>query len=84
MKKALKKCFSHFTNRLYTGNYLRTLCQKCIEARIDEWVWVLPVLHEFSAASNQDGPYKSASDKQEDEWAGLEGLAYNNVIQRER
>ncbi|KAM5170405.1 E3 ubiquitin-protein ligase RNF213-like [Mantella aurantiaca] len=63
--------------------HLKILCQKCINDNIDEWVWVLPVLHSFSAASNPDASYNVAGDKQEDEWAGLEGLAYDTVKKRD-
>ncbi|XP_040200941.1 E3 ubiquitin-protein ligase RNF213 isoform X4 [Rana temporaria] len=60
-------------------NYLRALCQKCIDDSIDEWVWVLPVFHAFTASSNLDASYKAARDKQEDVWAGLEGFEYRKV-----
>ncbi|XP_018410442.1 PREDICTED: LOW QUALITY PROTEIN: E3 ubiquitin-protein ligase RNF213-like [Nanorana parkeri] len=62
---------------------LRALCQKCIDDRINEWVWVLPVFHDFSAASNAGTFHKATEDKQEDIWAGLESLIYNEVKNRE-
>lgn len=83
MLEELGKAKHTFSRIEGMDNSLRMLCQKCIEASIDEWVWVLPVLHAFTAASKPGDSYKAAGDKQEDVWAGLEGLAYDKVKKRE-
>ncbi|XP_073477176.1 E3 ubiquitin-protein ligase RNF213 isoform X2 [Aquarana catesbeiana] len=75
----LQKAQTTFCKIPGMDNHLRTLCQKCIDASIDEWIWVLPVFHAFTASSNPDASYKAARDKQEDVWAGLEGFAYHKV-----
>ncbi|XP_077330445.1 E3 ubiquitin-protein ligase RNF213-like isoform X2 [Lithobates pipiens] len=83
MLEELRKAKHTFGRIEGMDNSLRMLCQKCIEANIDEWVWVLPVFHEFTAASKPGDYHKAAGDKQEDVWAGLEGLAYDKVKKRE-
>nr|DBA30609.1 TPA: hypothetical protein GDO54_006568 [Pyxicephalus adspersus] len=49
--------------------HLRTLCQRCIDNSIDEWVWVLPVFHAFSPGSNLDAKHKAGGDKEENVFA---------------
>ncbi|XP_041331790.1 E3 ubiquitin-protein ligase RNF213-like, partial [Pyrgilauda ruficollis] len=50
---------------------LTDLCQRCIECDVDQWVWVLPLLHSFAAPLQQDQELV-----EEDAWAGLEGLPF--------
>lgn len=59
--------------------HLTIFCQSCIDKNIDEWVWVLPVLHVFSPMPNQKFSHTTMMHNQEDIWARLEGLAYENV-----
>ncbi|XP_072256671.1 E3 ubiquitin-protein ligase RNF213 [Pyxicephalus adspersus] len=79
----LQKAKTTFSKLSGMDIHLRKLCQSCIDAGVDEWVWVLPVLHEFSATSNADASHKAGKDRQEDVWAGLEGLIYDKVKKRE-
>ncbi|XP_056372927.1 E3 ubiquitin-protein ligase RNF213 isoform X2 [Hyla sarda] len=64
-----------FTNFQGTHELLRQLCQKCIDDNVEHWVWVLPVLHTFSPVSSTE----ALMSKQEDVWAGLEGIAYDTL-----
>ncbi|XP_071287737.1 E3 ubiquitin-protein ligase RNF213-like isoform X2 [Agelaius tricolor] len=50
---------------------LKNLCQRCIELDVDQWVWVLPLLHSFSAPLQQEH-----EPVEEDAWAGLQGLPF--------
>lgn len=50
---------------------LITLCQRCIEGDVDQWVWILPLLHSFAAPLQQEHELL-----EEDVWAGLEGLPF--------
>ncbi|XP_039566699.1 E3 ubiquitin-protein ligase RNF213-like [Passer montanus] len=50
---------------------LTDLCQRCIERDVDQWVWVLPLLHSFAAPLQQEHGLV-----EEDAWAGLEGLPF--------
>ncbi|KAG9491250.1 hypothetical protein GDO78_006558, partial [Eleutherodactylus coqui] len=65
-----------FTNFPETRESLRRLCQRCIDEHVEEWIWVLPVLHTFSHVSN------TSMSNQEDVWAGLEGLEYDKRDKR--
>ncbi|XP_062362182.1 E3 ubiquitin-protein ligase RNF213 [Cinclus cinclus] len=49
---------------------LTNLCQRCIERDVDQWVWILPLLHSFAPLQQEQGLVE------EDVWAGLEGLAF--------
>ncbi|KFQ63818.1 E3 ubiquitin-protein ligase RNF213, partial [Pelecanus crispus] len=51
--------------------HLTKFCESCIYDEVDQWVWVLPLLH-FSAAPSQHNHLPM----QEDIWAGLEGLPF--------
>ncbi|KAK4812085.1 hypothetical protein QYF61_026917 [Mycteria americana] len=51
--------------------YLTNLCQRCIDDQVDQWVWILPLLHFFAAPLQHDH-----SLMEEDMWAGLEGLPF--------
>ncbi|XP_026716672.1 E3 ubiquitin-protein ligase RNF213 isoform X2 [Athene cunicularia] len=51
--------------------HLTNLCQRCIDAQVDQWVWVIPLLHFFAAPLQHDH-----SPMEEDVWAGLEGLPF--------
>ncbi|XP_064251966.1 E3 ubiquitin-protein ligase RNF213 isoform X2 [Passer domesticus] len=53
---------------------LTNLCQRCIERDIDQWVWVLPLLHSFAAPLQQQHGLV-----EEDAWAGLEGLPFAEI-----
>ncbi|XP_059700093.1 E3 ubiquitin-protein ligase RNF213-like isoform X2 [Haemorhous mexicanus] len=50
---------------------LTNFCQRCIERDVDQWVWVLPLLHSFAAPLQQEHGLV-----EEDAWAGLEGLPF--------
>ncbi|XP_053562489.1 E3 ubiquitin-protein ligase RNF213 [Bombina bombina] len=60
--------------------YLKLLCKRCIDEDVNHWLWVLPLLHAFSALSHSDNSSKVEKLKQEDEWAALEGLPYDSLI----
>ncbi|XP_064006836.1 E3 ubiquitin-protein ligase RNF213 [Pogoniulus pusillus] len=50
---------------------LTVLCHHCIDARVDKWVWVHPLLHYFAGPSQHEHWLV-----EEDIWAGLEGLPF--------
>ncbi|XP_019338481.2 E3 ubiquitin-protein ligase RNF213 isoform X2 [Alligator mississippiensis] len=59
--------------------YLIHMCERCMESQVDQWVWILPLLHFF--AHPFDPVRRSGADshqKSEEDWAGLEGLAFND------
>uniref|UniRef100_A0A8C3KDY2 Uncharacterized protein n=1 Tax=Calidris pygmaea TaxID=425635 RepID=A0A8C3KDY2_9CHAR len=51
--------------------HLTNLCQKCIDDQVDQWVWVLPLLHFLDAPLRREH-----LPMEEDTWAGLEGLCF--------
>uniref|UniRef100_A0A8C3UM49 RING-type E3 ubiquitin transferase n=1 Tax=Catharus ustulatus TaxID=91951 RepID=A0A8C3UM49_CATUS len=53
---------------------LTNLCQRCIECDVEQWVWILPLLHSFGAPLQQEHELL-----EEDVWAGLEGLAFSEI-----
>uniref|UniRef100_U3KDA3 RING-type E3 ubiquitin transferase n=1 Tax=Ficedula albicollis TaxID=59894 RepID=U3KDA3_FICAL len=53
---------------------LTNLCQRCIECDVDQWVWILPLLHSLAAPLQQEHELV-----EEDVWAGLEGLLAHHV-----
>ncbi|XP_068888584.1 E3 ubiquitin-protein ligase RNF213 isoform X3 [Aphelocoma coerulescens] len=53
---------------------LTNLCRRCIEGDVDEWVWILPLLHSFAAPLQQEHELV-----EEDVWAGLEGLPFTET-----
>ncbi|XP_071430029.1 E3 ubiquitin-protein ligase RNF213 isoform X2 [Pithys albifrons albifrons] len=59
-----------FEGVVFLKGYLVNLCQRCIEDGVDQWVWVLPLLHSFAA------PVQEHLKVEEDAWAGLEGLSF--------
>ncbi|KFQ30086.1 E3 ubiquitin-protein ligase RNF213, partial [Mesitornis unicolor] len=58
--------------------YLTDLCQRCIAARVNRWVWILPLLHFFAPPLQHDH-----LPMEEDTWAGLEGLPYAETRQQQ-
>ncbi|XP_064532292.1 E3 ubiquitin-protein ligase RNF213 isoform X2 [Pseudopipra pipra] len=50
---------------------LASFCHRCIEGGVDQWVWILPLLHSFAAPVQQEH-----FPVEEDVWAGLEGLSF--------
>ncbi|XP_074397014.1 E3 ubiquitin-protein ligase RNF213 isoform X2 [Zonotrichia albicollis] len=64
----IKEAFSGVSNLRID---LTNLCQRCIELDVDQWVWVLPLLHSFAAPLQQEHRLV-----EEDAWAGLEGLPF--------
>ncbi|KAM7035519.1 E3 ubiquitin-protein ligase RNF213 [Acridotheres tristis] len=64
----IKQAFAGLTNLKVS---LTDLCQRCIECDVDQWVWILPLLHSFAAPLQQEHRLV-----EEDVWAGLEGLAF--------
>ncbi|KAM3924826.1 E3 ubiquitin-protein ligase RNF213-like [Leptodactylus fuscus] len=61
-----------FSNNPGMHDSLMRLCQLCIDDNVEQWVWILPVLHTFFHGSHTE----TSMPNQEDVWAGLEGLAY--------
>lgn len=53
---------------------LTNLCQMCIERDVDQWVWILPLLHSSAAPLQQEHKLL-----EEDVWAGLEGLPFTET-----
>ncbi|KFQ98650.1 E3 ubiquitin-protein ligase RNF213, partial [Nipponia nippon] len=51
--------------------HLINLCQRCIDEQVDQWVWIIPLLHFFAAPLQHDHLLM-----EEDSWAGLEGLSF--------
>ncbi|XP_058708338.1 E3 ubiquitin-protein ligase RNF213 isoform X2 [Poecile atricapillus] len=64
----IKQAFAGVTNLKVD---LTNLCQRCIERDVDQWVWILPLLHSFGAPLQQEQELL-----EEDVWAGLEGLPF--------
>uniref|UniRef100_A0A8C0VAY7 Ring finger protein 213 n=1 Tax=Cyanistes caeruleus TaxID=156563 RepID=A0A8C0VAY7_CYACU len=64
----IKQAFAGVTNLKVD---LTNLCQRCIERDVDQWVWILPLLHSFGAPLQQEHELL-----EEDVWAGLEGLPF--------
>uniref|UniRef100_A0A8C3EPZ3 RING-type E3 ubiquitin transferase n=1 Tax=Corvus moneduloides TaxID=1196302 RepID=A0A8C3EPZ3_CORMO len=54
--------------------FLTNLCRRCIEGDVNEWVWILPLLHSFAAPLQQEHELV-----EEDVWAGLEGLPFTDT-----
>ncbi|KFV07669.1 E3 ubiquitin-protein ligase RNF213, partial [Pterocles gutturalis] len=51
--------------------HLTSLCRRCIDEQVHQWVWVLPLLHCLAAPlQHHHFPVE------EDTWAGLEGLQF--------
>ncbi|XP_075025423.1 E3 ubiquitin-protein ligase RNF213 isoform X2 [Calonectris borealis] len=57
---------------------LTNLCQRCIDDQVDQWVWILPLLHFFAAPLQHDDWLI-----EEDTWAGLEGLPFAETRKKE-
>ncbi|KFP69206.1 E3 ubiquitin-protein ligase RNF213, partial [Acanthisitta chloris] len=64
----IKKAFAGVTSLKVN---LTNLCQRCIDGGIDQWVWILPLLHSCAAPLQQQH-----SSVEEDVWAGLEGIPF--------
>ncbi|XP_064378919.1 E3 ubiquitin-protein ligase RNF213 isoform X2 [Dromaius novaehollandiae] len=67
-----------FTEATSLTLYLTNLCQKCIDAQVGEWVWILPLLHFFAAPLHNEHSWVA-----EDTWAGLEGLPFAEIRKKE-
>uniref|UniRef100_A0A8V1AN22 RING-type E3 ubiquitin transferase n=1 Tax=Gallus gallus TaxID=9031 RepID=A0A8V1AN22_CHICK len=50
---------------------LINLCQRCIDGKVGQWVWILPLLHLCTAPMQCD-----RCPMEEEIWAGLEGLPF--------
>uniref|UniRef100_A0A8C3MIP0 RING-type E3 ubiquitin transferase n=1 Tax=Geospiza parvula TaxID=87175 RepID=A0A8C3MIP0_GEOPR len=57
---------------------LTNLCQRCLEHDVEQWVWVLPLLHSFAAPLQQEHGLL-----EEDAWAGLEGLPFAEIRRKQ-
>uniref|UniRef100_A0A8C5IPF6 RING-type E3 ubiquitin transferase n=1 Tax=Junco hyemalis TaxID=40217 RepID=A0A8C5IPF6_JUNHY len=57
---------------------LTNLCQRCLECNVEQWVWVLPLLHSFAAPLQQEHGLL-----EEDAWAGLEGLPFAEIRRKQ-
>ncbi|KAG8579470.1 hypothetical protein GDO81_010907 [Engystomops pustulosus] len=75
----LQQAKTLFSNIPGIEELLRQLCQQCIDENVEQWVWVLPVLHTFSIPNTE-----TSLSKQENIWAGLEGLVYDKIKRRPR
>ncbi|GAB0197590.1 E3 ubiquitin-protein ligase RNF213 [Grus japonensis] len=64
----IKKAFAAVTSLKV---HMINLCQRCIDEQVDQWVWVLPLLHFFTDPLQHDNLAM-----EEDTWAGLEGLPF--------
>ncbi|XP_074703437.1 E3 ubiquitin-protein ligase RNF213 isoform X1 [Strix aluco] len=71
----IKKAFAAVTSLKV---HLTNLCQRCIDAQVDQWVWVIPLLHFFAAPLQHDHLLM-----EEDVWAGLEGLPFAETRKKE-
>ncbi|KFU85914.1 E3 ubiquitin-protein ligase RNF213, partial [Chaetura pelagica] len=60
------------------GICLTYLCQRCIDDQIDQWVWILPLLHLCVAPCQRDHLPMA-----EEVWAGLEGLPFAETRKRQ-
>uniref|UniRef100_A0A8B9Q3T4 RING-type E3 ubiquitin transferase n=1 Tax=Apteryx owenii TaxID=8824 RepID=A0A8B9Q3T4_APTOW len=58
--------------------HLTNLCQKCIDDQVGQWVWILPLLHFFTAPLHHEHSCMA-----EDTWAGLEGLPFAEMRKKE-
>ncbi|XP_067164464.1 E3 ubiquitin-protein ligase RNF213 isoform X2 [Apteryx mantelli] len=58
--------------------HLTNLCQKCIDDQVGQWVWILPLLHFFTAPLHHE-----RSCMAEDTWAGLEGLPFAEMRKKQ-
>ncbi|KAM6377190.1 E3 ubiquitin-protein ligase RNF213 [Pluvialis apricaria] len=58
--------------------HLTNLCQTCIDNQVDQWVWVLPLLHFLAAPLQHDH-----LPMEEDTWAGLEGLPFAEIRKKQ-
>ncbi|XP_074967750.1 E3 ubiquitin-protein ligase RNF213 [Phalacrocorax aristotelis] len=64
----IKKVFAGVTS---LNVHLTNLCQRCIDDQVDQWVWIIPLLHFFTPPFQYDH-----LPMEEDVWAGLEGLPF--------
>ncbi|KFW75109.1 E3 ubiquitin-protein ligase RNF213, partial [Phalacrocorax carbo] len=64
----IKKVFAGVTS---LNVHLTNLCQRCIDDQVDQWVWIIPLLHFFTPPLQYDH-----LPMEEDVWAGLEGLPF--------
>ncbi|KGL94781.1 E3 ubiquitin-protein ligase RNF213, partial [Charadrius vociferus] len=58
--------------------HLTELCQRCIDNEVDQWVWILPLLHFLAAPLQHD-----RLPMEEDTWAGLEGLPFAEIRKKQ-
>ncbi|XP_063784592.1 E3 ubiquitin-protein ligase RNF213 isoform X2 [Pseudophryne corroboree] len=79
MKEELQNAKIMFSKVPQMHTYLTQLCRICIDNNVGHWVWVLPVLHAFATVSDPEKSLVTSNIKQEDIWAGLEGLQYHNL-----
>ncbi|XP_075296696.1 E3 ubiquitin-protein ligase RNF213 isoform X2 [Opisthocomus hoazin] len=68
----IKKAFAAVTGTLASLMvHLTNLCQRCIDQQVDQWVWILPLLHFFAAPVQCDH-----LPMEEDYCVWLEGLPF--------
>ncbi|KAE8588683.1 hypothetical protein XENTR_v10022690 [Xenopus tropicalis] len=70
----LKQIFSVYEGTEYS---LKQFCIRCIDSEIKDWVDILPVYHALNAPANAED---STQLKQEENWAGLDGLPYQTFV----
>ncbi|XP_051491080.1 E3 ubiquitin-protein ligase RNF213 isoform X2 [Apus apus] len=74
----IKKAFATLPGFPDLKIYLTCLCQRCIDDQVDQWVWILPLLH-LCVAPCQRRHLPMA----EEVWAGLEGLSFAETRKRQ-
>ncbi|KAM9281709.1 E3 ubiquitin-protein ligase RNF213 isoform 3-T4 [Morus bassanus] len=71
----IKKAFAAVTR---LDVHLTNLCQRCIDDQVDQWVWIIPLLHFFAPPLQYDH-----LPMEEDVWAGLEGLPFAEIRKKQ-
>uniref|UniRef100_A0A803YCM8 RING-type E3 ubiquitin transferase n=1 Tax=Meleagris gallopavo TaxID=9103 RepID=A0A803YCM8_MELGA len=70
-KKSQKAVVDEFRQTIELKLQLINLCERCIDDKVGQWVWILPLLHLCTAPTQHDHCLMD-----EDIWAGLEGLGF--------
>ncbi|XP_015735182.1 E3 ubiquitin-protein ligase RNF213 isoform X2 [Coturnix japonica] len=63
-----------FISSACLNHQLINLCQRCIDGKVGQWVWILPLLHLCI-----DSTQHNHCPMDEESWAGLEGLPFVEV-----
>ncbi|XP_071620775.1 E3 ubiquitin-protein ligase RNF213 isoform X1 [Heliangelus exortis] len=73
----LRKAFEAVFGVSHLVIVLRHLCQRCIDDQVDQWLWILPLLHYFAPS------HRDHLSMEEETWAGLEGLPFAETRKRQ-